>query len=301
VPLVWELDDGTIDTPLAMWADLLRVVPDRGALQRDLLALAHVSPRSMNVLVSKADRLGLVTTEPAPKGGPVVRRTKAGDDACRAWERRLTVVETRWRREHGTEPLESALRDLLGGLDMGLPWLLLPYGPADNSASVGPPTTRDQSPDELPLLALLSQVLAAFTLAYESHHGWMLSMMSTAFDGFPDDGMPMSDVHPFAGVKGNGKTLHERHGIVTVDADPDQPKRKIVRLTDKGRRLRDRHRPVIDVVERERAGRHGPEDLAAVRRTLEEVVRGLPSGHVRHLCMEYGRSGFTEVSPRPAN
>ena len=194
----------------------MRVVPEKGALQRDLLELAHVSPRSMNVLVSKADRLGLVCTEPAPRGGPLVRRTTAGDDACRASAARLAVVEDRWRREHATEPLKRTLRDLLAGLEMGLPWLLLPYGPADNSAAVGPPTGRDQSPDELPLLALLSQLLAAFTLAYESQHGWMLSMMSTAFDGFPDDGMPMADVHPFAGVKGNGKTVHERHGIVIV-------------------------------------------------------------------------------------
>ena len=138
-------------------------------------------------------------------------------------------------------------------------------------------------------------MLAAFTLAYESQHGWMLSMMSTAFDGFPDDGMPMADVHPFAGVKGNGKTVHERHGIVTVEADPDQPKRKIVRLTDKGCRLRDRHRPLVEAVERERAERHGPEGTAAVRRTLEDVVSRLPSGHVRHLCMEYGKYGFADL------
>lgn len=220
VPLIWDLDETSAEAPLAVWADLLRVVPSDGALQRDLLALAHVSPRSMNVLVSRAEKLGLVTTEQATKMGPLVRCTGLGRKASRGWETRLGGVEERWEREHETEPLVGALRDLVSGIDTELPWLLLPYGPSDGSAAIGPPVQRQGRPDGLPLLAQLSQLLAAVTLAYEAEHDWMLSMMATTFDGFPDEGIPMGDMPPFAGVKGNGKTLHERHGIVTVATGP---------------------------------------------------------------------------------
>lgn len=300
VPLIWELEEAPVGAPLVIWADLLRVVPDEGApLQRDLLALAHVSPRSMNVLASRAERLGLVTTEQAAKAGPLVRPTESGRKACRTWETRLAEVERRWQDEHATEPLASALRGLVGVTDVELPWLLLPYGPSDGSASIGPLVPRQGPPGGLPLLALLSQSLAAISLDYEAKHGWMLSMMATAFDGFPDVGVPIGDVAPFAGVKGNGKTLHERHGIVTVEPDPDQPKVKLVRLTEKGRQFRDRHRPTLEAVEHDWATQAGGDRLDAVRRGLVRVAAGLPSAHIRHLCMRYSKlGGFTEASPR---
>ncbi|HVE76366.1 MAG TPA: hypothetical protein VND22_06330 [Actinomycetota bacterium] len=298
VPLVWELDDGSNEASLAVWADLLRVVPDEGALQQDLLALAHVSPRSMNVLVSAAVKLGLVTIVKVPKGP--LTPTKKGHAARRAWDAHLAAVEKRWRREHKTAPLIAALARLMEGIEVELPWLLLPYGPADNSASIGPPVPRQPLHDGLPLLALLSQLLAALALSYESKHGWMLSMMSTTFDGFPDEGLPMEDVPAFAGVKGNGKTLHERHGILTVEPMAGQPRRKIVKLTEKGVRFRDLHLPTIESVEREWAAQDGLEALAHVRRELSRVAAGLPTRHVRHLCMQYrgGEAAFTEVSPR---
>lgn len=291
VPLVWQLDDESPGS-LAMWADLLRVVPEGGASERDLGGLAHVSPRSMHVLLTGAERMGFVTSEKAPKVGKFVRRTAAGVDQCRVWTGRVAEAESTWRREHDTEALTTALEPLVGCLDIGLPWLLLPYGPSDNRASIGPHAASTEVSDGLPLLAQLSQLLAAYATAYEAKHGWMLSMMVVALGAFPDAGLPVEDVPPFAGVKGNGKTLHERHGIVHVENG-------VARLTPKGVGLRDRHRPTIDAVEEELARRAGDKNVAAARKALVKVAHGLPSAHVHHLCMEY-RPGprWVEASPR---
>lgn len=72
-----------------------------------------------------------------------------------------------------------------------------------------------------------------------------------------------------------------------------------MRLTEKGRRLRDSHRPTIESVERNWAEQDGQDRLDAARRELARVANGLPSAHIRHLCMRYSKlGGFTEASPR---
>src|SRR5687767_10942198 len=81
VPLIWELEaEQPEPASAAVWADCLRVLPQRGATLREISRLAHVSPRSTKVLAQAAERAGLT-------GGTdtAVRRTPSGDRASQAW------------------------------------------------------------------------------------------------------------------------------------------------------------------------------------------------------------------------
>jgi hypothetical protein len=143
------------------------------------------------------------------------------------------------------------------------------------------------------LLALLSQLLAALALSYESRIPWMLSMMSAGLGEFPAERVAVEEVPRLLNVRGSGKTVHERNGIITVVDG-------IARLTERGRRLAAAHRPALEAVEADWAAQDGPEGLAAVRRHLEPVAADLPSRHVRHLQMQYVKGGraYKEANPR---
>ena len=81
---------------------------------------------------------------------------------------------------------------------------------------------RDPQSDvsDLPLPALLSKVLAAFTIDYERERlGW-LGPASNLLQFIDDDGTTLGRAAA-SGVKGNGKSLLERHLVVVVE--PGKP------------------------------------------------------------------------------
>ncbi|ETK37936.1 hypothetical protein MPTA5024_01405, partial [Microbispora sp. ATCC PTA-5024] len=65
----------------------------------------------------------------------------------------------------------------------------------------------------------------------------------------------------------------ERHGYVERTADPDDHRAKIIRLTERGIKARVAAARILGDIERRWAQHLGRDRVAAMRTTLEEVVR----------------------------
>jgi len=99
------------------------------------------------------------------KGGTVLRPTRAGSYARRIWPLVMRDVEERWRQRFGAPEID-ALRDVLSTLVTPMPWSPPQVGPADGFRThivEGGATI----PADGAMLALLGQVLTAFTIDHE--------------------------------------------------------------------------------------------------------------------------------------
>ena len=98
------------------------------------------------------------------KRDTVVRPTRAGVYARKLWPGLLSDVERRWRVRFGSEVIDG-LRDALLAVVTSMPW-----SPPEVQPGNGFRThivAGDTLVDDPPLVALMGQVLTAFTLSHE--------------------------------------------------------------------------------------------------------------------------------------
>lgn len=282
--------------PLAMWSNVLRCVADGGAEgidERALPVAARISGRLATAFVTKAAREGLITAESGEKGkNRHLRLTEAGRTAAKVWPQRLASLDSVWRGH----PLRAALETLVGQLPFELPHFPATYGTADPSAIGGPSMQGAKRKDDLPahgkdwkpvmrggtdtvsdlsITALLSQVLMAFTIDYENKFPWPLANTATILRHIGTEPRPLADLPGDHGITGKGKSLLERHLIVAVTADPNDPRKKLVGLTDRGELVLTHHPRRLEAVEEEWRERFGDALIANLR---DELARAVPDG-----------------------
>ena len=144
------------DLSLAMCANVVRVLDEKGVRVRDLSRLSGVSKELIKVSLAFLGKHGYIVLAPDPttKGTELVRLTPNGREAQKAYHKGLGVIEKRWQARFG----KDAVRKLRGSLEclVGEPAArksplfrgLNPY-PEGWRASVG-------QPDTLPLYPLVT-------------------------------------------------------------------------------------------------------------------------------------------------
>lgn len=272
---------------VVLWSNFLRVVGDDGADRRELPWLVRLSKRAVKTTVN-----GMVRYDWASVDDGVVRLTDVGRQARDEWGAAIAQAEATWP---GTRSLRAPLEAFVSRLPLEHPHYPCGYGTADWRITGGPgidwkPVNRDLGMDtvtSLPLLALLSQALVAFTTEYESRVPFAM-LVGLYFDAaFADSSVPLADAPPVLTIAGNGRSSLERHGAVKVD------KSKQVVLTPLGRKLRDAYRPTVQAIE---SSLGTAEELRAVLEALD--VHSV--GHADHPDVRHvgGHVGFAEVSAR---
>jgi hypothetical protein len=131
-------EECTTVPPLALWANVLRVLAETAIDQRDVPTAAIISVRAARVGVDTVVRAGWAAIEPHPrlKSGRMVRLTPAGTDAQRAGLGTIGTIETRWRERLGTlriDALREPLQALVRQLPLELPHYPTGYGPGSPS------------------------------------------------------------------------------------------------------------------------------------------------------------------------
>jgi DNA-binding MarR family transcriptional regulator len=288
---------GTPPIPsLTMWSNVLQYLGDEGVDQRRLPALAHLSKRAFPPAIGILKRSGYVVVGPDPDDpkAKIVRPTDLGREAREAFRPLFGVVDKRWRKRFGTseiQTLRKSLEDLVGRLQFELSHYPAGYGSADLSVTGGPgqdwkfwPRGDGDTVSTLPLSALLSQALVAFTIDYE-REGLALVFSATVLPSLSDQWQRLSDPPPM-GIKGNGRSTLERHGIAVVKADPKDNKTKLVRLTWLGSRLRDLYSPLVGKIEKNWQNRYGKDTLLTLRASLEGIVGQLDGELPHHPSMQ---------------
>jgi hypothetical protein len=257
---------------LAVWSNVVRCVGEDGIDERELATAARISSRLATAAATGAARRGWVTVSGSGKTRRL-RLSELGRSATQVWPARLTATDERWSQH----PLRAALESIVGQLPYELPHFPATYGAADPSAVGGPfvppkgdkpshgkdwtPVTRgtDDTVSDLPMTALLSQALMAFTIDYENRFPWPLASTATVLCHLRSEPTPLSEVPAVSGhhpIAGNGKSLLERHLIVAVTKDPDTGA-KMVALTDRGAAVMQHHQQRLEAVDTEWRTRFG--------------------------------------------
>ncbi|HEY6792780.1 MAG TPA: SAM-dependent methyltransferase [Trebonia sp.] len=188
--------------------------------------------------------------------------------------------------------------------------------PASGEAGTGDTARREASTGEagagdsargagsLPLPALLSRVLVAFTIEADNEaehrlphrtttHGsaaggpadspWLVSlvMWASALRHIPDEGITVAGLRRAARTGSNYAGLR-RWRYVIFDPEPARGKQPaadtVVRLTARGREARDGWAPIGGVVEERWRERFGAGTVATLRESLEAIAAQLPAG-----------------------
>ncbi|HUQ38985.1 MAG TPA: hypothetical protein VM030_02440, partial [Acidimicrobiales bacterium] len=291
------------DVPsLAVWSNVLRCVAggNGGLDERDLPGAARISSRLATAAVTGCARRGWLVVSPAPDGGKARRLelTEVGRAAARDWPAQLGALDARWA---GT-PLRAGLEGIVSQLPLELPHFPAPYGAADPSAIGGPymqgakrtegipahgkdwrpvPRTDGDTVTALPVTALLSQALMAFTIDYEDLFPWPLESTLNVLCHIGPQPAPLANVPGDHGITGVGKSLLERHLIAVVTRAEDDPGQKLVALTDRGQLVMEHHPRRLEAVEAEWRDRFGAA-LTALRNALAPLAASAPSSAPDH-------------------
>lgn len=138
----------------------------------------------------------------------------------------------------------------------------------------------------LPLSALLSQLLVAFTVEFEQelasagHPELSLALGSNVLRFLDvDEGLRVIQIAELAGITRQAISQQVTHleaiGQVETVVDPTDRRAKLVRLTPAGATTRDVCRPLFGEIERRWGQRHGDDVVQALRTRLEQVAANL--------------------------
>jgi hypothetical protein len=210
--------------------------------------------------------------------------------------------------------LRRALEALVVQLELELPHHPMIYGTSDGSAIGGeavaarpgrprvpahgtdwvPVVRASDDVSELPLHALVSQALVAFTIDCEDigpSPMWLPAMLASTM---PTGVADLERLPSILGITGTGTSFLERHGALRVKV---KGRRRIAELTWLGRRARDAHQPVLDAIDALWRDRYGTGCVDELRHSLEEVDRRLDAGLPDHVLVRYKVGvGFEDVS-----
>jgi hypothetical protein len=191
------------------WADFLRVAD--GLTQKTMHLDARVSKRAITSHSKLSTRSGWLTIDDG-----VCRLTADGRAVRDSWGAAIASAGD------GFEALRPVLTPVVAALDLELPHFIHPYGTPDPSITGGrphgadwKPVRRDRDADttsSLSMLALLSQALTAYSIAYEQHAGPMVWGVYLA--RHPDAPLPFAGT--FTRHRFNAKRLRDAYAPVTA-------------------------------------------------------------------------------------
>ncbi len=293
-----DVDPGDDSPSLAVWSNVLRLVGE-GIEEREFAPAARISSRLATAATTGSARRGWITAELTGRGkNRRLQLTDLGFRAATLWPKHLAALDANWKNG----PLRSTLEKLVAQLRFELPHYPATYGTADPSAIGGPymqgaarkdgipahgndwkPVLREEGDTvtALPVTALLSQALMAYTIDYEDRFPWPLASTMLVLRYVTEDSRPLDDLPKDHEITGNGKSLLERHLIVVVTKDSSNPKTKLVHLHDRGKQVLHHHPERIEAVESEWRERFGAGLIGDLRRALEEVAPA--SGQPDHI------------------
>jgi DNA-binding MarR family transcriptional regulator len=270
----------------ALWANVLQYVDEDGTTVADLRARA----RTDQLLLSGLRRWGYVSVT-APDGRPlrnppqdeaIVRPTKAGRGAREAWAALPALVDDRWRTRLGgpaVDRLEAALGTAFAQLPIDPPAFVPVVHPTQGGA-LHTPLPRDDAARSLPrrgeLSRLLSAVLFAFTVDFESGSRISLPISATSLRILGPAGTRVSDLPRLTGVSREANAMCTgwlaRHDCVTTEPDATARRGKVMRLTAKGEKAQQKYQRLLGATEETWRARYGTGALDQLRAALEDVV-----------------------------
>ena len=236
------------------------------------------------------ERWGYIVVEPypadprpkPPHSAWVVRSTVAGRKAQEIWRPLFGVIEKRWQerfRKDEIDELREALGAVVGQFDFELPDCLpiLGYGLFSRGPDYKQTASAPREEGEgKPLSALLSQVLLAFALEFESESELSLAISANVLRVLDAKGVRVRDLPVLTGVSkeaiATSLSFVTKRGFAVVGADATGLRAKVARLTPKGRKAQEACRQLLIAIELRWQERLGKEAIGDLRESLERLV-----------------------------
>ena len=265
---------------MAMWSNFMCFIDPDGVPLRDVADLASI------VNLPGLERWRYVTVEPGPaerrpprNAAGVVRPTRGGRAAQSVWAPLARRVESRWAQRFGaaeTAELRAALSSFVMRIDRPLPRYLPVSGVAREDLTHLP--SRDGDVADLDLAALLSQVLLAYTMDFESESRLSLALSANVLRILDAAGVRVRDVPLLTGVSKEAVSISlgflERIDCVIIAPDPTASRIKVARLTPKGRAAQAKYRRLLAQTDERWMTRYGRADVDRLRTALTAVLTG---------------------------
>jgi DNA-binding MarR family transcriptional regulator len=273
-----------------MWANIMRHVGKEGIRIADLHERSHTTHDSLAGL----ERWGYVTVEPKPTGDRpvttsgdlVVKATLNGMRAQQVWRPLAQVIEQRWRDRFGEseiEDLRRPLKALVDHFDIELPEYLPITYPTQNGKAELPvksPTElqapADPGRNDSDLSVLLSKVLLAFTLDFEQEAKISLVISANTLRVLDEAAVAVRELPRLTGVSKEANAMAtgflSRHGCAVVEPAPTAPRGKVIRLTPKGLKAKQKYLRLLQSTENNWYQRFGDEDLDGLRSSLRRLT-----------------------------
>ena len=219
-----------------------------------------------------------------PHSAWVIRATPKGRQAQEVWRPLFGAIEKRWQARFGADQIEK-LRESLWALvrqfDVELPDCLpiLGHGmfsrePASQRAA--PREIQAPRDSSLPLSALLSKVLLAFAIEFESESEVSLAISANVVRVLDENGVRVRDLPVLTGVSKEAISMAlgvlQKRGIVVVESDQAGSRTKVARLTRKGREAQNAYHRLLGAIEARWQERFGKHNVRSLRDPLERLV-----------------------------
>jgi hypothetical protein len=226
---------------LPMWTNGLRFIDEDGVTVDEVRARARSSCNLgglerwgwISIGETGAQRRDGYGSHRGVKGDSVLRPTRAGTYARRAWPRVLTGIEDRWRTRFGGDVID-ALRNALLSLATPLAWSPPEVSPANgfHTRTVDGDGAAVDGDGDRPLAALLGQVLTALTLAHEQEAEISLPLGANVLRVIGPESVRLRDLPGMTGISKEGLAMAtgylERTGFAQTEPG------RIIALTPEG-------------------------------------------------------------------
>ena len=274
---------------LVMWANYLRFVPGDGISVGELTEQARQS--RIDSVLNGFKRWRYVVAEPPQSGTQppardwIVRPTPHLVHCQELWSGLAQLIEGRWRERFGKTEVETLRQRLWAFVKLqDARWpQYLPIVSSQNTAlafssevslpaAVSASWGNDARESEMPLFALLAQVLLTYTLDLEEDSDVAMPVGANALRPLSERWVPIRDLPVLSGVSKESVaqvlTLLRRKGWVLEEPIP--PGRgKQVRLTGEGLEAQAQYTRLVDTVEARWRSRS---ETGPLRESLQAIV-----------------------------
>jgi len=266
-------------TSTVMWWNCMRFVDEGGVRVRDLVTLARTKTNFKGMA-----RWGYIVIKPDP-ADKVVRATQKGQRAKEVCGPLILAIEERWRKRFGKQAIDELRKSLSTVVDQipyELPDCMPILGYGLFSKARAKVETKPGVSADLPLPALLSRVLLAFTLQFERESKVSLAICANVLRVLDETGVPVRDLPVLTGVSKEAISMAmgylQKRGLAVVAAEPDKGPAKISGLTTEGLEAKDAYQRLLRTIEERWCNRFGKDKIAALRNALERLAGNLFQG-----------------------
>jgi DNA-binding MarR family transcriptional regulator len=264
---------------MVLWSNFLRFVAEEGSTVRELQRRVQMSAKDTRLLLNRLEKWwGYVVVKP----GGLVLPTPGGRKAIETWRTLDVLVEERWQERFGPETishLRSALVTVVSQIQVGLPdgLPILGYG----LFSKGPEEPQGAPADaatiaSLPLAALLAKVLLSFAMEFEQESEVSLAISANVLRLAGEEGVEVSSLPRLSGVSkeaiATSLSFLGKRGYSLIQPKAGASKKKVLMLTAKGEKAKEKHHQLLSGIEVRWQARFGEEAIARLREPLEQLA-----------------------------